>query len=337
MGGLSAPLGPVTWFRIDEQTDGRPRREAVRLASRLGFCDSRAGEVGIVAAELTTNVARHGRGGTIALRRVHGTVDAGLSLLAVDAGPGIADVSTAMRDGESTSSTLGIGLGAVARLADAVDIYSRPGQGTVLHALMYPAGSSVAGVDADGLSRAMTNEEVCGDSFAVVADGRTRTVLLADGLGHGPLAAAASQAAVQVLTEGMTTGPAKLLADMSHRLRHTRGAAVAVAEIDPAECLVRFAGVGNVAGWLLSDDRRQGMPSQPGIVGGAPLKVRERVFAAAAGALVVLHSDGLTDKWALSSYPGLQGRTAPVVAAVLMRDAGIRHDDASVAVVKIPG
>lgn len=338
MGTLSAPVGPATWFCIDHRAaDARARREAVALATRLGFGDARAAEVGIVAAELTSNVARHGGGGDIVLRRVRCSPQTGLGLLAMDRGPGIADLALAVRDGVSTSSTLGIGLGAVQRLAAATDIYSVPGRGTVIDAVVCPGGSVADGADVGGLSRPMTNEEVCGDSFAVVAQGSRHVAVLADGLGHGPLAAAASQAAVQVLIEGTTDGPAALLAEMGSRLRHTRGAAVAVADVDLDERVLRFAGVGNVAGWILHDERRQGMPSQPGIVGGRPPRaVRERVFALTPGAVVVLHSDGLTDKWELTSYPGIRARTAPVIAAVLLRDAGVRHDDACVAVLKTP-
>ncbi len=51
-------------------------------------------------------------------------------------------------------------------------------------------------------------------------------------------------------------------------------------------------------------------------------------------ALVVLHSDGLTSKWNLEAYPGLRERDPHLVAATLMRDAGVRHDDASVIVAR---
>jgi serine phosphatase RsbU (regulator of sigma subunit) len=120
---------------------------------------------------------------------------------------------------------------------------------------------------------------------------------------------------------------------MHERLRPTRGAALAVAAIDYAERTVRFAGIGNVAAWIVHHDGRQGMISQPGIVGhNVRTPVREATYALPRGSIVVLHSDGLTDRWDLKDYPGLLNRAPVVLAAVLLRDAGIRHDDASILV-----
>ena len=63
----------------------------------------------------------------------------GIEMVTIDAGPGVQDTSAALRDGHSTSGTLGIGLGAIRRLADFCDLYSAPGHGTVLVARFWPA------------------------------------------------------------------------------------------------------------------------------------------------------------------------------------------------------
>ena len=48
-----------------------------------------------------------------------------------------------------------------------------------------------------------------------------------------------------------------------------------------------------------------------------------------------MHSDGVTDKWRLADYPGLAaGHTPLVVATTLLRDAGVRRDDATVLVAR---
>jgi hypothetical protein len=118
-----------------------------------------------------------------------------------------------------------------------------------------------------------------------------------------------------------------------HReLAGTRGAAVAVADIDRDAGQVRFAGVGNVSTWIDDGERRRSLLSQPGIVGAQARTIREDVYELPRGALVVLHSDGLTDKWDLAQVPGLRRRSATVMAAALLRLAGVRHDDASVVV-----
>ena len=116
----------------------------------------------------------------------------GIEMVTIDAGPGLGDAGAAMRDGHSTSGTLGIGLGAIQRLADFCDLYSVPGHGTVLVARFWPEPRPGAGPYA-GLVRPITGETECGDVFgAVEADGAL-TGVLCDGLGHGPLAAIAAQ------------------------------------------------------------------------------------------------------------------------------------------------
>src|SRR4029079_434495 len=113
----------------------------------------------------------------------------------IDAGPGVRDVTAALRDGHSTAGTLGIGLGAIQRLADFADLYSRPGHGTSLVARLC-ASSPVSQPRWAGLIRPITGETECGDDYgAVEADGAV-TAVLCDGLGHGPLAAAAEAARV---------------------------------------------------------------------------------------------------------------------------------------------
>ena len=334
---MISPAEDATWFRIDDRAgDGRVRRAAVALAGHLGFSEARTAEVAIVATELTTNIARHAGGGAIAVRRLSsasGAAPGGLALLAVDDGQGMADPAARAVDGESTGGSLGIGLGAVQRLAPGAQIYSVLGRGTVIEVAMSPSGCTVEPDHAAALARPMTNEEVCGDAYLVASEGPRRVVVLADGLGHGPLAAVASQAAIQVAIEKPEADPAAMIADMHRRIRHSRGAAVAVAEIDLENATVAFAGVGNVSAWVTHHEGRRGMPSQPGIVGEGSIKsIRHTVYPLMPGAVVVLHSDGLTDKWDLTSYPGLRTRPPIVMAAVLMRDAGTRHDDASVVV-----
>jgi serine/threonine-protein kinase RsbT len=61
----------------------------------------------------------------------------GVKLTFVDRGPGIADVEQALRDGYTTGHGLGLGLGGARRLMSALDISSRPGEGTTIVALRW--------------------------------------------------------------------------------------------------------------------------------------------------------------------------------------------------------
>ncbi|WIY06577.1 ATP-binding protein/SpoIIE family protein phosphatase [Amycolatopsis mongoliensis] len=325
----------VAWVTVDDPTAaGRARRVATGLAERLGFTEKRTAEVGIVVTELATNLDRHARQGTLVVRSVRATTHAAVEVVAADRGPGIADPAVAIEDGHSTTGTLGVGLGAVHRLSDTVTVFSEPGRGTVVTARFRPAGADLAD-DAAGMTRPITGEEVCGDAYAVMrADGRMR-LMMCDGSGHGPLAASAAQEAVRIFCERPAgEPPEQVIAAIHSALRSSRGGAVAVADLVPAEGRVRFAGLGNIAAAVVLEDRKQGMVSVPGIAGYQARTIRAFDHELPAGAAVVLHSDGLTEKWRPGQWNALFDSTPLVIAAALVRDAGVRNDDASVLVGK---
>jgi hypothetical protein len=99
---------------------------------------------------------------------------------------------------------------------------------------------------------------------------------------------------------------------------------------------VSYAGLGNVSGWIADAERRQGMISVPGIAGHQGGRLRQYEYELPEHATVVLHSDGLTERWQPSAMPGLFARSPVVVAAGLLREAGSRRDDACVVTVR-PG
>ncbi|WP_442906974.1 ATP-binding protein [Kitasatospora sp. NBC_01246] len=102
----------------------------------MGLGDQRAAEAALAVSEAATNLCRHADDGSLLLRVIRAETDAGLEFVTIDAGPGMADVSRALTDGMSSAGTLGIGLGAISRLADTFDVHSLPGRGTVLAGLL---------------------------------------------------------------------------------------------------------------------------------------------------------------------------------------------------------
>jgi serine/threonine-protein kinase RsbT len=82
------------------------------------------------ASEIARNTLTHGRGGTMRLEALRNGVRSGVRLIFDDQGPGIADLQMAMRDGYSTGTGLGMGLGGARRLVNEFSIDSTPGQGT---------------------------------------------------------------------------------------------------------------------------------------------------------------------------------------------------------------
>jgi hypothetical protein len=166
-------------------------------------------------------------------------------------------------------------------------------------------------------------------------DGR-RQVLMCDGLGHGVLAAAAAHEAVHTFTDAPSQPPAAVVETLHRRLNHTRGAALAVAELDPEAGLVRYAGLGNISGTVIGPTGRRGMVSLPGIAGHQRRQIREYDYPIGPGAIVLMHSDGVADRFNPADYPGLLVRSPAVIAATVLRDAGVRRDDAGVLVARLP-
>ncbi|MBW8481858.1 ATP-binding SpoIIE family protein phosphatase [Actinomadura parmotrematis] len=330
---VSPPVGDTLWIRAEEQSSpSGVRRRATELAERIGFAGERLGQVQLAATEAATNLVKHASDGEVALSIVRDGTAALLQLVCVDRGPGMADPARSRLDGFSTSGTLGIGLGTIERLADQSGLYSVPGTGTVTFARFRQPGTGPGGTPPfAGLTRPLDGETECGDAFAVREVDGVVYALLCDGLGHGPLAARAAQEAVRAITAAaLPARPADLLQLVHRRLAPTRGGAVAVAVVDRAARRVGYAGLGNVAGWIVGDGRRQGMISTPGIAGHQARSFREQSYELPPHASVVLHSDGLTDRWNPADRPGLFHRDPLLVAAALMRDAGVRHDDRSV-------
>lgn len=326
----------TAWFSLHDPSGvGAVRRAAMRLAERLGFDESRGAEAGIVASEIATNVHRHGRGGAVGVQVALREEDAGIELIAMDKGPGMADLPFSRSDGTSTGGTLGLGLGAIGRLSSSVDVSSHPGRGTVLAARLWrSAQGTPAPGDVTGLSRPLPGEQECGDCVAARFVEGHHLLLAADGLGHGPMAAVASQEAMRIFLASTALEPADILGEVHRGLSHTRGAAAAIARIDVGFREVTLAGIGNISAFACDRDRRQSLVSYPGIVGHNAGSIRQMSYPIAADAVVVLHSDGLRESWSLKDTPGLLRRSAAVIAGALLRDFGDRRDDASVLVAR---
>ncbi|HET7814434.1 MAG TPA: ATP-binding SpoIIE family protein phosphatase [Candidatus Baltobacteraceae bacterium] len=334
MDALSRPPIDGEWIRVEEASaPGYARRSAARLSERLGFSETRVGEVAIAATELATNLQRHAKQGVLLIRPLRNGGEAAIELLALDSGPGIADLGELFSDGYSTRGTLGIGLGAVKRFATSLDAHSVPGRGTAIVATFWNSRTPGANPAVAALTRPMDGETVCGDAWAAREPGTSTTLMLADGLGHGELAAMAAREAVRAFQDRADVDDVvALLEHIGAALRPTRGAAVGIVKIERDIERVTFAGIGNIAAWIDDGEQRRGLISAPGIAGAPIKRIRAIEAAFPKHSVLVMHSDGLSTKWDLNQYPGLRTRDRRLIAATLFRDAGIHHDDASILV-----
>jgi len=108
------------------------RQRGRTLAVELGFSTGDATLIATSISELARNIVSYARRGEITLKTIHASSRAGISITASDNGPGIPDVRQAMRDGFSTSGSLGLGLPGVRRLMDEFEIASQAGRGTIV-------------------------------------------------------------------------------------------------------------------------------------------------------------------------------------------------------------
>jgi anti-sigma regulatory factor (Ser/Thr protein kinase) len=317
---------------------GEARRAALALAQRLGLDETRSGQAALVATEMASNLVKHAGGGEVILRGIRDPERVAIELLALDRGPGIANLGQSLRDGVSTGSTPGTGLGAIRRGAALFDVFSQPGRGTALLARVESKPPHAGALwECHGVAVPHPAESVTGDAWAALERGGAVRVMVADGLGHGPDAAAAAEAAVGVFLDRPSPTLPAVLEDCHRALRPTRGAAVLVAEVDPERGEVRCAGVGNVAATLWTAEGTRSLVSLNGTLGHGEVRLREFSYPWTAGSLLVLASDGLRTQWSLQPYPGLALRDPALIAGVLYRDYKRGSDDATVVVLRARG
>jgi anti-sigma regulatory factor (Ser/Thr protein kinase) len=312
---------------LDDAADvGVVRRRVAVLAEAVGLDETQAGRAALIATELASNVVKHAGHGGALLTREQGA----LTIATWDRGPGM-NLVACLRDGMSTAGTAGNGLGAVSRLASTWDCYAVPGAGTIVVATV-AASRSVLTFVHGAVCTPIKGEEVCGDAWDVHIAGERATILVSDGLGHGPGAAAASEKVIATVRADPWAPLPELLHRAHQAARSTRGAAATVVRIDRAMRKVTVAGVGNVAPWLVTGGHARALVTQHGTLGQASPTVREETFPFPQGAQIVVCSDGIKSR--LEVAPLVFDHPPPTVAATVWRDLARGRDDTTVVVVR---
>ena len=262
----------------------------------------------------------------------------GLDIVALDRGPGIANVDAAVKDGFSTGGSLGIGLGTMLRAAAVFDIYSTPDGGTAVLVRLLEKKVAAPADDPFILGSRMTpirNEIVSGDSWSCLPLKQSLAVAVVDGLGHGPKAAEAAHAAVEAFQRSVhLAGPAQAIQMAHQALLSTRGAVMAVASIDIQSQTLRFAGLGNISAVVYTHGVAARLASSDGTVGYGARKARECSVDWSSNSTLILNTDGLSSRWNLAKHARLLACHPVLIAAVLHRDFARNSDDATVVVVR---
>ena len=355
------PLTTVRTFHSheikEESQVGAARRAAHRFAAGLGFTEDELAELDIVVQEIGTNAVKYSGGGGL----LHWTTalgdEAGLELFYWDKGPGIYDLERAVSDGVSSGGSLGTGFGAIRRLTDEFDVYSRTRgttsrlsqtrrttHGTALLCRKHVRARRAAAEGWRGAplrsrlgvwSRCRKGEDVNGDAYFVGRHGEALLLAAVDGLGHGRGAQQASLAAVESLAEWRGEPLGDVILGLHDALRATRGAVAGAVVINPGAGTFHYAGVGNVEVRVFNSPEPIRPISANGTLGARLGRLRVWQFPWAEGATIVLASDGLSASWDVGDYPGLLQKTPQLMAGVLMRDYSRDSDDATVLVARL--
>lgn len=325
-------------IRVTDPTHaGEARRYAAAYAEDANLGERERGSLAIVVTEMATNLVKHAGNGTIVVDAMAQNGSSGVRVLGLDKGPGIRDLSAALRDGYSTAGTGGNGLGAIKRLSNAFDIHTSPGMGTAVLAEFWPpkrVSLHSSPIEVGVVSVPIKGEDCCGDGWGARKTPDSMLLMVVDGLGHGIYASEAAREAEKIFAASRTSSPTPILQDSHDALKKTRGAAMAVASLDFERQVVSFAGVGNIGASIVKPGSTRGMASHNGTVGHYLHKIQEFTFPWDAESILVMHSDGLKSGWDLRPYPGIWSKHPGLIAGMLYRDYARDRDDVTILVAK---
>jgi len=327
------PAGAVPIDVVDAAAVSVVREAVRREAAAAGLARERAESLVAAASEIAHNQIAHAGRGEVLVRPVSRRGAAGVEVMARDRGPGIRDPAAALRAERNSASTgLGVGLSAAYGMADEIDWDVRWGEGTLLCARKFvvPIARSEVAI----FGRACAGETTMGDDALFARDDGGLLCAVADGLGHGPLASAASGRAMEVVRASTSRSPAELIRRCWQELGATRGSVMAIEHIDDGARALAHAGLGNVMCHLYLGRTTVRLPSTPGVVGarGPRPRLQDDVAPLHGRYVLVMFTDGISSRVDLSNEAELLRQPPIVIAQRLLNEHGRDHDDALVLV-----
>lgn len=313
------------------------RRIAGRIAQEIGFRGERLAEIDFCVKELAGGLAaRPSPSGVMSFREISREGKPGVEIAIEE--PAVLSTRDA-----GTEDFLRR-LGALENVVDESDIYSSPpARRILLRKFLHPAAGEVMdegcpltdkGFKASVEIRTYPGADVCGDGH-IIRDGEGRVLLaVLDGLGHGSEARKAASLAEIYLHENYRMPLEGLLGDLHRLLRTTRGVAAGLVRIESEGGELSFTGVGNISGrlWQPETRRWESLVSASGALG---VVLRNQLLFSyrwAAGSILVMHSDGVSPDWELSS--GERSLAPQDAARLIMKQNWRGSDDATVMVAK---
>lgn len=181
--------------------------------------------------------------------------------------------------------------------------------------------------------RPFPGERVSGDGAVVVQHDSKILLAMIDALGHGPAAHEVAILAVKHLAQAKTDDLMALFKNLHQALQGSIGAAVGLGSFDTENGRFDYLGIGNtVARGFGSQEKR--LVSMDGIVGEQWRAPNPQALTLYSGDVLLMYSDGISDRFSLSDYPQLIAHGAAAVARGVVDRFGKEHDDATCLVLK---
>jgi len=327
------------FFAADRSYFSILKKEIHSMVASAGFDPKKIDKIDLILAELTSNLHKYTKGGEI-LAGIMGDADLSyVELICIDNGPGMKDAKSMLADGVSTKSTLGHGLGSISRLSDEFDLFSQPNWGTIVLSRVYKhtvRKKEKVAVDVRPLVIAKPSELTSGDGFYKKIIGNNIKFMLADGLGHGPDANLAMNAAVEAFKRCPFDSPTEIIQFIHPEVRKTRGLVATVAVLDTKTKHLKISGVGNISTRLQGAVLSKTQLPYNGIIGhNIPRTMNDHILDIRYYSKLILCSDGIRSRWEINKYPQIIRHDPSVLAAAIYKDYARQTDDMSVVVINM--
>ena len=329
----------------DRSTEILTKSKIKAVASRLNFSKSKTNLVLLTCSEIMSNQVKYSVGAGVIQIWEHKEPFHSLDIFGYDMGPGIKNIGEALKDGYSTSNTLGHGLGTILRCSDLCQIYTKPDRldrldtwnGTAVWCRFYnkniKSDSFKKHFQTGTFIRAYNDDVYNGDYINTAESSKKLTWLHIDGLGHGKSAHEAVEIASRIPIKNME--PPDIIKNLNSNLlgkRKANGVAISLEN----NGVFLHSGYGNVSVKKIdSNDKIKTVDIPNRTIGENRMDVYANKAEIKPGELLFTCSDGISNHWNNLHFPGLFTRHPQLAAYLLGNIFSRRNDDKSLFIIKL--